>query len=550
MISMISLRTLVGGGVALGALVAGGALMQSAASAQEAEAFDRAQLRRVERIISQRYVEEVSSDDLYRMAIDGMLDRLGDPNSNFIDADQTTDLDITTTGNYAGLGIRVQQVGGWVTVMSVISGTPAEREGLLAGDRIIGIDRESVVDWDEDRVIEQLRGPVGEPVTVSVAREGVATPIHLTVTRAEIHVPPVLAYLTEEDIGIARLMQFSREATEELQGAIQGLVRAGAEGLILDLRGNPGGLLEEGVAVSDLFLQRGKPIVSTVSRLEDQNYTFVATREDSFADLPIIVLVNGASASASEIVAGALQDHDRALILGTPSFGKGSMQTVYMLPGGHHLKLTTANWYTPSGRSIQRERDREEIAVVGAELGTLPPIPQHEPADPVEPERFETAGGRPVSGGGGIVPDVVVTESLSEAERAFGEELNRNALSIRQLAFRFAVSWNADNPGLAPDFEISDAMRQNFLGLLRSEGVEVDAELFDSVRELVDGILAVQLSQTAFGELEALKRSQRSETQVREAIRRLTEASSVEELLESADPGDSMTEQPAPTATG
>jgi carboxyl-terminal processing protease len=427
-------RTLLGGGVALGALVAGGALMQSAATAQEAEAFDRAQLRRVERIVSERYVEEVSSDDLYRMAIDGMLDRLGDPNSTFIDADDTTDLDITTTGNYGGLGIRVQQVGAWVTVMSVIPGTPAEREGMLTGDRIIGIANESVADWDEARVIERLRGPIGEPVTVMVAREGVPAPIHLTITRDEIHVPPVLGYLTDEDIGIARLTQFSREATEELLGAIQGLTRAGARGLILDLRGNPGGLLEEGVAVSDLFLPRGKPIVTTASRLDDQNYTFAATQGDSFVGLPIVVLVNGASASASEIVAGALQDHDRALILGTPSFGKGSMQTVYMLPGGHHLKLTTANWYTPSGRSIQRDRNQAEIAVVSADEGTLGPDPSIGLEDEPEQEEFHTTSGRPVFGGGGIVPDVIVSDSLSDSERAFGEELNRNALSIRQPA--------------------------------------------------------------------------------------------------------------------
>jgi carboxyl-terminal processing protease len=524
--------------------------MQSAANAQEAEAFDRAQLRRVERIVSERYVEEVSSDDLYRMAIDGMLDQLGDPNSTFIDSDDTTDLDITTTGNYGGLGIRVQQVGDWVTVMSVITGTPAEREGLLTGDRIIGIARESVAGWDEDRVIERLRGPIGEPVTVTVAREGVAAPIHLTITRDEIHVPPVLGYLTDEGIGVARLTQFSSEATDELKGAIEGLVRAGASGLILDLRGNPGGLLEEGVAVSDLFLPRGLPIVTTASRLDDQNYTFVATEGDSFAALPIVVLVNGASASASEIVAGALQDHDRALILGTPSFGKGSMQTVYMLPGGHHLKLTTANWYTPSGRSIQRDRNHGEVAVVTSDGGTLPPLPPVDEPEEEQVEQFHTTSGRPVFGGGGIVPDVVIADSLSDSERAFGEELNRHALSIRQLAFRFAVRWNAENPGLSTDFQVTDGMRDEFLELLLAEGAEIDPALYADVRDVVDRFLTVQLAQTAFGELEALKRSQATEVQIQDAISRLSEATSVEELLESAVSEDSKTEQPAPTATG
>ena len=288
MSAMRAYRTLIAAFVSFAALAGGGALMQRAATAHEAEAFDRAQLRRVERIIAERYVKEVDTDQLYRMAIDGMLDRLGDPHSTFIDVEDATDLEITTTGNYGGLGIRVQMVGDWVTIMSVIRSTPAEREGLLTGDRIVGVDREDVAGWDEARVIDRLRGPIGEPVTVTVARVGVATPIHLTITRDEVHVPPVLAYMNN-GIGIARLAQFSRESTEELREAIGELVTAGAHGLILDLRGNPGGLLEEGVAVSDLFLPRGTTIVTTASRIEQQNYTFVATEADAFKDLPMVV---------------------------------------------------------------------------------------------------------------------------------------------------------------------------------------------------------------------------------------------------------------------
>ncbi len=548
MTAMRAYRTLVAAFVAFLALVGGGALMQQAATAHEAEAFDRAQLRRVERIISERYVEEVDTDQLYRMAIDGMLDRLGDPHSTFIDVEDATDLEITTTGNYGGLGIRVQKVGDWVTVMSVIASTPAEREGLLTGDRIIAVDRESVAGWDESLVIERLRGPIGDPVTVTIARVGVATPIHLTITRAEVHVSPVLAYMYN-GIGIARLAQFSRESTDELREAIGELVLAGARGLVLDLRGNPGGLLEEGVAVSDLFLPRSVTIVTTASRIEEQNYTFVATEGDAFEDLPIVVLVNGSSASASEIVAGALQDHDRALILGTPSFGKGSMQTVYLLPGGHHLKLTTANWITPSGRSIESEHELAKVSVVGSDGGTLGPVREIE----VAPQRevFRTTAGRPVYGGGGIVPDVIVADSLSVVEREFGAALNQQALSIRQLAFRFAVTWNGEHPGLDPEFEVTSDMRIEFLALLRSEGVELDDDLFDSVQNLVDRFLAVQLANIAFGELEALRRSQREERQVLEAVDRLIEAASVEDLLDAvADDKDNTATQPDASATG
>ncbi len=548
MMSMREYRILIAAFVSFAALVGGGSLMQRAATAHEAEAFDRAQLRRVERIIAERYVEEVDTDQLYRMAIDGMLDRLGDPHSTFIDVDDATDLEITTTGNYGGLGIRVQMVGDWVTIMSVITSTPAEREGLLTGDRIIGVDRENVAGWDEARVIDRLRGPIGEPVTVTVARVGVPTPIHLTITRDEVHVPPVLAYMNN-GIGIARLSQFSRESTQELREAIGVLVTAGARGLVLDLRGNPGGLLEEGVAVSDLFLPLGTTIVTTASRIEQQNYTFVATEEDAFKDLPMVVLVNGGSASASEIVAGALQDHDRALILGTPSFGKGSMQTVYLLPGGHHLKLTTASWYTPSGRSIDNQHALAAVSVVGSDEGTLGPV--GEVAVAREPEVFHTMAGRPVYGGGGIIPDVVVVDSLSEVENEFGSELNRNALSIRQLAFQFAVSWNGEHPGLGTEFVITSEMRAEFLSLLRGEGVEIDDESFAGVQNLVDRFMAVQLANTAFGELEALRRGQREERQVLEAVDRLREATSVRDLLDAAA-GDEVNtpSQPEDSATG
>jgi carboxyl-terminal processing protease len=514
-------------------LAVGGALMERAAAAQEADAYDRAQLRRVAQIIEQRYVEPIAADRLYRMAIDGMLGELGDPNSRLIDAGSSTDLDVTLTGNYAGLGIRVGQVGDWVTVMSVISGTPAEREGLLPGDRIVGVDGESVAGWDEVQVIEKLRGRVGEPVTVRVARLGLSEPIDLSVMRDSIHVPPVLAYRVE-NVGVVQLTQFSRAARGELRAAVEGLLGEGADRLVLDLRGNPGGLLEEGVAVADLFLPRGEIIVSTASRVEDQNHVFRAEEQPAFADLPVVVLIDGASASASEIVAGALQDHDRALVLGTPSFGKGSMQTLYLLPDGHHLKLTTAAWYTPSGRSIQRERgatDFHEPEISDRDPAT-PDVAVSEPADTTAREVFHTAAGRPVYGGGGIFPDSVVRDSATDAERRLGAELQRNKLSIRQLAFRFAVRWVGENPELEPDFEITPAMRADFLALLRDEGVDIDQEVYAGVESLVDGFLAVQLANTAFGELEALRRNHAADATFELAVARLRAAGSTQELLQ------------------
>lgn len=528
-------RTSVAVLVALVGLATGGALMERAAAAQETEAFDRAQLRRVTEIIGQRYVEQIPSDRLYRMAIDGMLEELGDPHSRFVDADSSTELDITMTGNYGGLGIRVQQVNGWVTVMSVIPGTPAEREGMLTGDRIVGVDGQSVAGWDEAKVIDRLRGPVGDAVKVRVARLGLSEPIELTVTRDSIHVPPVLAYELDEHTGVVQLTQFSREARAELEASIDSLVDRGADHLVLDLRGNPGGLLEEGVAVAGLFLPRNAAVVSTASRLEEQNEVFRNEDDPAFPDLPMTVLIDGASASASEIVAGALQDHDRALIVGTPSFGKGSMQTVYLLPGGNHLSLTTAHWYTPSGRSIQREHEGgvAEEQVVSADPAAIDGE-QTDAPDVTSREVFHTDGGRPVYGGGGIVPDEIVRDTLTDAERRLGAELKREALSIRQLAFRFAMEWAGDHPDIPRDFSVTPAMRTRFRDMLRAENVQVDDATWAAVTPLVDRYLAVQIANKAFGELEAYERSNVGNEAFETAVQRLRAAGSMDELMKEA----------------
>jgi len=356
-----------------------------------------------------------------------------------------------------------------------------------------------------------------------------------------------VAYMLETGIGFVRLETFSKNARAEIGTAIDELIELGARGLVFDLRDNPGGLLDEGVAVTDLFLEQSDGIVETRSRVEDQNYTFRASTEDLFPGLPIVVLVNNYSASASEIVAGALQDHDRAVILGTTTFGKGSVQTLYQLPEGHHLKLTTAGWYTPSGRSISRPRDIDgrptdvEVAEGDAEAAgdTV--------ADPVEGE-YWTEGGRPVFGGGGITPDVVVPDSLTEREREFAEALGRGSFSLNQLSVRFAATWNADHAKLRPDFEVTPEMRDEFYRMLVEEDVELDPALYRDVQPLVDRFLGAQLANSAFGETERLRRSQAGNPQVRQAVLLLREATTPEELLNVASRADTGAGESAPRA--
>ena len=519
------------------ALGSGGWLLEQGVGAQESTVYRARLFDEVHRLVSERYVEEMDSSDLYRMAIDGMMSELGDPYSVFISAEQSDDLELSIEGDYGGLGIRIQKVGEWITVMGVIPNSPAERQGLMTGDRIVGVESESARGWDDTEAVERLRGPKGTPVSISVGRVGASEPLKFTIVRDEVHVETVKSFMVDDRVGFVDLDQFSRDARAELSEAIRELQEEGAEALILDLRGNPGGLLDQGVAVSDLFLAQGAGIVETRSRVEDQNFTFGAPNDEEFPGLPVVVLVNYASASASEILAGALQDHDRALILGTPTFGKGSVQTVFSLPGGNHLKLTTAGWYTPSGRSITRAA----MQVAGDDLSHA--VAEQMSAmrgvavDTAGLEVFHTAGGRAVYGGGGITPDVIIPDTTTVDERDFERAEGRAGFSLNQLAFRFGVKWTNDHPDLDRDFVVTPEMREQFFQELSEiDDLEVDRELLDKVTARVDRFLEAQIANSAFGELEMFKRFETQSPMYLEAVRLLDQVSTPEDLLSLASP--------------
>jgi carboxyl-terminal processing protease len=524
--------------VALVALGSGGWLLQRGGASQEGVVASLRTVEEVHRLVSDRYVEEIDPAELYRMAIDGMLRELGDPNTVFIDAKNTDEIEITTNSTYGGLGIRIQRVGDWITVMGVLPNTPAERQGLMTGDLIVSVEGESIRGWTDTQAVERLRGPKGEPVTIGIGRLGVREPLEFTIVRDEIQVEIIKAFMVNEEVGYVRLEGFSRAARQDLARAVEGLREHGGSGLVIDLRNNPGGLLDQGVAVTDLFLDTGEEVVSTRSRLPDQNFVFKAPTADAFVDMPVVVLVNQYSASASEIVAGALQDHDRGLIVGTPTFGKGSVQTVYSLPGGHHLKLTTAGWFTPSGRSINRKWEHgatlEQLAAATAGVGTDPAAVAfgEVASDSAELEVFRTDAGRPVYGGGGITPDVLVPDTLTLGERKFVAAVGEGGFSLAQLAFRFAIQWTADHPEVQRDFQLTPEMRQAFYEMLTAEeGLELQNEVYDEAQTLVNRRLVYQIANAAFGEVEALRRGQQLDPQLAEAVRLLSQADSPEDLL-------------------
>lgn len=331
---------------------------------EELRAFTDAYAR-----IKNDYVEEVDDKSLLENAIRGMLTGL-DPHSSYLNAEEFKDLQIGTSGEFGGLGIEVGMESGFVKVISPIDDTPAQRAGIQAGDLIIRLDDKPVKGMSLNDAVKVMRGKPGTVLTLTILREGEEKPLTIPVTRAVIHVKSVKSKMLDGRFGYVRITQFQTHTTEALLDSIKTLKKeAGGElkGLILDLRNNPGGVLGASVDVSDAFLNEGL-LVYTEGRVEDSRLRFSAKPGDVINGAPMVVLINGGSASASEIVSGALQDHRRAIIMGTKSFGKGSVQTIMPARGGSAVKLTTARYYTPSGRSIQAEGITPDIKVEKAKI--------------------------------------------------------------------------------------------------------------------------------------------------------------------------------------
>ena len=361
--------------IVLAAIVALTLMLPSPASmAQEKSSETYRQLNLLgdvfERVRSD-YVEEISDKELIENAINGMLTAL-DPHSSYLNEQNYRDMQVHTKGEFGGLGIEVTLENGLVKVVSPIDDTPAFRAGIQPGDLITHIDGEQVLGLTLQKAVERMRGPPDTEIRLTIRRKN-REPFDVTLVRAIIKIQSVRSRIERKDIGYVRITSFNEQTSEGLKKAVEKL-RAETEGelkgIVLDLRNNPGGLLDQAVAVADAFLERGE-IVSTRSRRPKDSQRFNARPEDLAEGIPLVVLINTGSASASEIVAGALQDHKRAIIMGTESFGKGSVQTIIPLPGHGAMRLTTARYYTPSGRSIQARGIEPDIVVEQARIETV-----------------------------------------------------------------------------------------------------------------------------------------------------------------------------------
>ncbi|AWD21812.1 S41 family peptidase [Fuscovulum blasticum] len=323
--------------------------------------------------IRAQYVEPVETDKLVEAAINGMLTSL-DPHSSYLSAKDFADMQVQTKGEFGGLGIEVTQQEGFVKVISPMDGTPADKAGIKAGDYITHVNGESILGLTLDQAVDMMRGPVGSEIIITVVREGTKDPFDVSILRDTIKLTAVKGRVVGKAV-VLRITTFNDQTTSGVQEALKkGIEELGGienvEGVVIDLRNNPGGLLNEAISVSDAFLEKGE-IVSTRGRNPQDGERFNATPGDLIAGKPIVVLINGGSASASEIVTGALQDHHRAIVVGTKSFGKGSVQTLIPLKGDGAMRLTTARYYTPSGRSIQALGISPDIVVKQPE----PPTP-------------------------------------------------------------------------------------------------------------------------------------------------------------------------------
>lgn len=517
---MKSIRKLALGVVVVAPLVAGGFIAQERATQDGGRL-----LGQVLDLVQSRFVDSIDEGMLYEKAARGLVGQLQDPYSELLSPHQLTQFNTTTGGRYGGLGMSIEEQRDKGTVVAkVFHNSPAEAAGIREGDMIIMIDTLSTRGWNNARVADSLRGAPGSKVSVTFARPGVAEPIKNSFTRAVIRVPAVAYAISFDGIGYLPLDNFNESSTRDITAAVRKFQGERAKGLILDLRRNPGGYLDQSLSISNLFLPQGVEIASVRGRgAEPQVYQ---AREKPIApDMPIVILIDQYSASAAEIVAGALQDHDRALILGLTSFGKGLVQTMYNLDGGYALKMTTGKWYTPAGRSIQKER---KLMPDGQYVEVHPDSLETDSARKARPTYKSTAG-RLLYGGGAITPDIIVKpDTFTTPEQVFLRSTATKAQDIYVTLYDYAFELKDK---VRPDFEVQPAWRDELYTRLQKKGVEIDRAMYDGAARYLDREIERRVARLAFGDSAVRRRTLPDDPQLQKAIEILKKNPSTRELI-------------------
>lgn len=504
-------------------LVAGAFLRQSPLPADGVRLFSQVLQR-----IQDNAVDSLSRSALYEKAARGLIKNLKDPYADLYSPEELASFQRNTLrNNYGGLGMQIERQDDQIVVARVFPNTPAATGGVIPGDHIIRVDTTVVTGFKIEEVSSRLIGQPGTTVNVVFMRPGVTGQVKGRFTRAVIRVPAVPYTLVfDGNVGYIPLQSFNESAAEDVMRALLDLKRRGARSYVLDLRGNGGGSLDQALEISDLFLKPGQEIVQVRHRGRTPEIA-AATRPSIIDSMAVVVMVDGQTASASEIVAGALQDHDRGLVVGTTSFGKGLVQTLFPVEGGWAIKLTTGKWYTPSGRSIQAEHDQlGDDRFVEFDIGAAP-------GDSARKRpTFTSDAGRTILGGGGITPDVVVTpDSATPAERELGKAVGAAFNTWYVTMYNYAIEMKSK---LAPGFSVTQAHRDEFFNRLSTAKVGITRVQFDAAQSVIDRNLDLWFSRLAFGDSAAFRRTSSVDPQMKSALDLLRRATTQRQLLAAA----------------
>ena len=502
----------------------GAFLQQSKAPADGARLFSQV-LQRIE----ESAVDSLERAVIFERAARGLVKQLNDPYADLYSPEELASFQRNTLrNNYGGVGMQIESQEGAIIVARVFPNTPGEKGGVIAGDRILYVDSAAVTGLRLEQVSQKLLGTPGTEVTVTFQRAGVPEPIKSTFKRAVVRVPAVpYALMLDGGVGYIPLQSFNESAAQDVERSLLSLKSQGAKAYVLDVRGNGGGSLEQALEIGNLFFKPGAELAAVRHRGRNPEI-YRATRSSVVDSTPVVVLVDGYSASASEIVAGSLQDHDRALVVGTTSFGKGLVQTLFPLEGGWAMKITTGKWYTPSGRSIQADHDR-----LGDERFVEYAPEDADSARRKRPE-FKSDAGRTILGGGGVTPDVVVQpDTLSTPERdlarAYGPQQSQWYVALYGTSLQLKTS-------VKPDFTVQPAWREAFWQKLQASKVTVTRAQFDAGVGLVDRSLETWTARLAFGDSTAFRRSIKHDRQLLTALDYLKRGPTQRQLLALAGP--------------
>jgi len=480
--------------------------------------------------INDNYVEEIDIDQLLDSAIDGMLDET-DPHTVYFTRDEFEKFTSNTKGEFGGLGISIDKRGDYITVVSPIEGTPAFRMGIIAGDKIVKVDGESVVGIDTSESIKLMRGQPGTHVVITILRPGVDGELEFEIVRDIIKIDSIpYAFKTENGVGYIRVSQFNANTTMEFRENLDKLEGEGIRGLLIDLRSNPGGLLGEAVDMVNEFIGKKKLVVFTKGRDETSSDEYYTRFNRQRTGYPVVILINSGSASASEIFAGSIQDWDRGLVVGDNSFGKGSVQRLFQLPDGNGMKMTIAKYYIKSGRCIHKDLNDKLLKdkrLLNGEM-TMEDLEKLEDESFEENKQniFQTISGRTVYGGGGITPDVKIEQSrLSN----FEVEMAR-----KNLFFNYSVNYLLENPDITNDFKISEKVFADYLDYISVHEIEYEQSDINASQNWMKNRLLANIIGRKFGSKKSYEITAEEDTQLQEALQIFEKCETLEEMFDYA----------------